>query len=46
MTIVAGSVVGAGSVVTRNIPSNSLALGNPAQVVRELTDVGFDPYKA
>jgi acetyltransferase-like isoleucine patch superfamily enzyme len=28
------SVVGAGSVVTRNIPANCLAVGNPARVVR------------
>lgn len=28
--------IGAGSVVTRSIPSNSLALGNPAKVVRSL----------
>jgi acetyltransferase-like isoleucine patch superfamily enzyme len=28
------SVIGAGSVVTRNIPANCLAVGNPARVVR------------
>jgi maltose O-acetyltransferase len=28
------SVVGAGSIVTRNIPANCLAVGNPARVVR------------
>jgi len=28
------SVVGAGSVVTQNIPENSLAVGNPAKVIR------------
>ncbi len=31
------SVVGAGSVVTRNIPSNELWAGNPAKFVRKLT---------
>lgn len=31
-------VVGAGSVVTKDIPSDSLALGNPAKVVRKLED--------
>jgi len=41
VTIGAGSVVGAGAVVTRDIPPNSLALGNPARVVRLLTDDGF-----
>lgn len=30
-----GSVVGAGSVVTADVPSKSLATGNPAQVKRE-----------
>lgn len=30
------SVIGAGSVVTKDIPANALAVGNPARVVREL----------
>jgi len=30
------SVVGAGSVVTKDIPANCLAVGNPARVVRQL----------
>lgn len=30
------SVIGAGSVVTRNIPANCLAVGNPAKVIRKL----------
>ena len=29
-------VIGAGSVVTKNIPSNVLAVGNPCKVIREI----------
>ncbi len=32
------SVIGAGSVVTRDIPSGVVAAGNPAQVIRKLDD--------
>jgi len=32
----ARSVIGAGSVVTRNIPSNVIAAGNPCRVIRRL----------
>lgn len=38
VTIGKGSVIGAGSVVTRNIPPYSLAAGNPCRVIRELTE--------
>lgn len=30
-------VIGAGSVVTHDIPANSLAVGNPCRVIREIT---------
>nr|WP_180218760.1 sugar O-acetyltransferase [Streptomyces albus] len=36
VTIGADTVVGAGSVVTKDLPSGVLAVGNPARVVREL----------
>jgi maltose O-acetyltransferase len=36
VTIGADTVVGAGAVVTRDLPARALALGNPARVVREL----------
>lgn len=38
VTIGDNVVVGAGSVVTRDLPANVLAVGNPARVVRTLTD--------
>jgi acetyltransferase-like isoleucine patch superfamily enzyme len=31
-----GSIIGASSVVSKDIPPNSLVLGNPPQVVRSL----------
>lgn len=37
VTIGKGSVIGAGSVVTRNIPSGVFAAGNPCRVIREIT---------
>lgn len=38
VTIGDGCVIGAGSVVTRSIPANSFAAGNPCRVIRTLTD--------
>ena len=39
VTIGSKSVIGAGSVVTRNIPAGVLAAGNPCRVIRELDEV-------
>ena len=36
VTIGDGCVVGAGSVVTRDLPAGSLAVGNPARIIRSL----------
>lgn len=36
VTIGDGSVIGAGSVVTKNIPANSVAVGNPCRVIRQI----------
>ena len=38
VTIGDGCVIGAGSVVTRHIPRNTIAVGNPARVLREITN--------
>ena len=38
VTIGNNCVIGAGSVVTRNIPDNSFAAGVPCRVIREITD--------
>lgn len=32
------TVIGAGSVVTKNIPANVLAYGNPCKIIREITE--------
>jgi acetyltransferase-like isoleucine patch superfamily enzyme len=42
VTIGARSVIGAGSVVTRDIPSGVIAAGNPAHVIRPLSDSAFN----
>ena len=38
ITIGYGSVIGAGSVVTKDIPSWSIAAGNPCRVIRKITE--------
>ncbi|MGA1830267.1 MULTISPECIES: sugar O-acetyltransferase [Rhizobium] len=37
VTIGEGAVIGGGAVVTRDIPANVVAAGNPARVIREIT---------
>jgi len=39
VTIGKNSVVAAGSVVTKNVPPNTLVGGNPARVIRSISDV-------
>ncbi len=45
VTIGDNCVIGAGSVVTRNIPSNSFAAGVPCRVIREITEKDSMKYK-
>lgn len=39
VTIGSNCVIGAGSVVSRDIPSNSIAVGNPCRVIKTIADV-------
>lgn len=46
-TIGARTIIGAGSVVTHDIPSGVIAAGSPCHVIRKITDqdrTGFDPH--
>ena len=38
MSIGDGSIIGAGSVVTKDIPAGVIAAGVPCKVIREITD--------
>lgn len=38
VTVGDNSVIGAGSVVTKDVPANVVAVGNPCRVMREISD--------
>lgn len=44
VTIGDNSVIGAGSIVSKDIPSNVLAIGNPCRVIREITEEDRKKY--
>lgn len=44
VTIGENSVIGAGSIVTKDIPANVIAVGNPCKVLREITDRDNEYY--
>ncbi len=44
VTIGDHSVIGAGSVVTKDIPPNVVAVGNPCRVLREINDRDYEYY--
>ena len=44
VTIGDNSVIGAGSVVTKDIPSNVVAVGNPCKVLREINERDKEYY--
>lgn len=45
VTIGENTVVGAGSVVTKDLPANVIAVGNPCRVLREITDRDREYYR-
>lgn len=44
ITIGDNTVVGAGSVVTKNLPANTVAVGNPCRVLRSITEHDREYY--
>lgn len=44
VTIGDGTVIGAGSVVTKDIPSGVIAAGNPCRVIRKITEEDIEFY--
>ena len=45
VTVGDNCVIGAGSVVTRDVPANSFAAGSPCRVIREITEADSMIYK-
>jgi len=43
LKIGAGSLIGAGSVVTKNVPDNTIVAGNPAKVLRAIESRHIEP---
>lgn len=44
VTVGDNSVIGAGSIVTKDIPANVIAVGNPCKVIREINDRDKEYY--
>lgn len=44
VTIGSNTIIGAGSVVNKNIPANVIAAGNPCKVIREVTEADKRKY--
>lgn len=44
VTIGSNTIIGAGSVVNKNIPNGVIAVGNPCKVIRNITDADKKKY--
>ena len=44
VTIGDNSIIGTGSIVTKDIPSNVIAVGNPCKVIREISEKDKTDY--
>lgn len=44
VTIGDNTIIGAGSVVNKDIPSGVIAVGNPCRVIREITEKDKEKY--
>ena len=44
VTIGSNTVIGAGSVINRDIPDGVIAAGNPCKVIRKITDEDKNKY--
>ncbi len=45
VTIGDNTVIAGGSVVTKDIPANVIAAGNPCRVIREITEADRNKYR-
>ena len=46
VTIGSGTIIAAGSVVTKDIPSGVIAAGNPCRILREITEDDRETWEA
>lgn len=44
VTIGSNTIIGAGSVVNKDVPDGVIAVGNPCKVIRRITDADKEKY--